>query len=229
MPQLTPELIAAFRRLDTCSVSNAIETFDCRLRNEGFAGATLHCLFDDLPPVVGHAVTARIHCSSPPPVGHTYPDRTDWWNYILTVPPPRIIVVEDADPYPGTGAFVGEVHASILQALGCVACVTSGSIRDLTAIHAVGFQCFAASVAVSHAYAHIVDFGGRVTVDGLGLESGEVVYGDRHGLLSIPETLIAQIPDVADRLNAGEQNILRLCRSNGFSLDRLRALVEHIE
>ena len=60
MIQLTPELVDVFRRLDTCSVSNAIETFDCRLRNEGFADATVRCLFEDQPPVVGHAVTARI-------------------------------------------------------------------------------------------------------------------------------------------------------------------------
>ena len=114
MTQLTPELVDVFRRLDTCSVSNAVETFDCRLRNEGFTDATVRCLFEDRPPVVGHAVTARIHGSSPPAVGHSYYDRTDWWTYILTVPPPRIVVVEDADEHPGVGAFVGEVHANIL-------------------------------------------------------------------------------------------------------------------
>jgi regulator of RNase E activity RraA len=229
MSQLTAELISAFRRLDACSVSNAIETFECRLRNEGFADRTIACRFDDLPPVIGHAVTARVHCSAPPPIGHAYPDRTDWWQYILTVPPPRIVVIEDADVNPGAGAFVGEVHASILQALGCVACATSGSVRDLTGIHAGGFQCFAASISVSHAYAHIVDFGGRVTIGGLGIESGEVVYGDRHGLLTIPDGILDRIPAVADQLNAAEHGILKLCRSNGFSLDKLRALVEHAE
>ena len=126
MTQLTPELVDAFRRLDTCSVSNAVETFDCRLRNEGFTDSAIRCLFERLPPVVGHAVTARIRCSAPPAVGHTYYDRTDWWNYILTLPPPRIVVVEDTDEHPGVGALVGEVHANILHALGCVAYVTTG-------------------------------------------------------------------------------------------------------
>ena len=37
MTPLTPELADALRRLDACRVSNAIETFECRLRNEGFA------------------------------------------------------------------------------------------------------------------------------------------------------------------------------------------------
>ncbi len=62
MLRLGAELVDAFRRLDTCKVSNAIETFDVRLRNEGFADSTIRGLFDDLPPVIGHAVTARIRC-----------------------------------------------------------------------------------------------------------------------------------------------------------------------
>ena len=40
MLRLGAELVDAFRRLDTCKVSNAIETFDVRLRNEGFADST---------------------------------------------------------------------------------------------------------------------------------------------------------------------------------------------
>ena len=38
MSILTPELIAQYQSLDGPSVSNAIESFDIRLRNEGFAG-----------------------------------------------------------------------------------------------------------------------------------------------------------------------------------------------
>ena len=33
---LTPEQLEALRRLDACTLANAIETFDVRLRNEGF-------------------------------------------------------------------------------------------------------------------------------------------------------------------------------------------------
>ena len=71
-------------------MSNAIERYDVRLRNEGFADGSVRCQFDDLPPVTGHAVTARIRCSTPPSVGRGYRDRTDWWNYILTIPPPGL-------------------------------------------------------------------------------------------------------------------------------------------
>ena len=60
MLRLQAGLVEAFRRLDTCKVANAIETFGLRLRNEGFADSTVRAVFDDLQPIVGHAVTARI-------------------------------------------------------------------------------------------------------------------------------------------------------------------------
>jgi len=229
MTQLTPELVDAFRRLDTCSVSNAVETFDCRLRNEGFTDSAIRCLFERLPPVVGHAVTARIRCSAPPAVGHTYYDRTDWWNYILTLPPPRIVVVEDTDEHPGVGALVGEVHANILHALGCVAYVTNGSVRDLPRVHDIGFQLFAAHIAVSHAYVHLVDFGQPVTVGALRVASGDVLYGDRHGLLTVPEEIITRVPAEAERLLAAEREVVALCQSSTFSLEQLRIAVRRLQ
>src|ERR1051325_2387679 len=110
----------AIRRLDTCTVSNAIETFGVRLRNEGYADATVRCMFPHLSSMLGNAVTAKIRCSNPPTEGgHAYLERTDWWNHILSVPPPRVVVIQDTDTNPGNGAFLGEVHANILMAMDC--------------------------------------------------------------------------------------------------------------
>jgi 4-hydroxy-4-methyl-2-oxoglutarate aldolase len=225
---LTPELIDAYRRLNGADVSNAIETFGLRLRNEGFADGRLRCLYPDLPPVVGHAVTARIRCSSPPPVGVQYHDRTDWWTYIVTVPAPRIVVVQDIDDRPGFGAFVGGVHASILQALQCAAFATNGSVRDVNAVRGLGFQFFAASVAVSHAFAHIIDFGGPVEVAGLTVASGDVLFGDGDGLLSLPPQAIADVPGVASRMAVSEEDVMAFCRSPRFSVDGLRDLLKDL-
>src|ERR1700682_3833645 len=228
MSRLTPALIDDYRRLGGAAVSNAIETFDLRLRNEGFADPPLRCLFRELPPVVGHAVTARIRCTSPPPVGHSYHDRTDWWNYILTVPAPRIVVVEDVDDRPGLGAFIGHVHASILRALGCVAYVTNGSVRDLPPVREMGFQFFAKSISISHAFVHLVDFAQPITVGGLPVASGDIVYGDRHGLLTIPPASVRDIPLIAARMLEQEQRVVELCQSPDFSLERLRSLVRQL-
>jgi regulator of RNase E activity RraA len=221
-------LVDQYRRLNGASVSNAIETLDVRLRNEGFADGRLRCFFPDHPPVIGHAVTARIRCSAPPPIGHSYHDRTDWWNYIVNVPAPRIVVVQDLDDRPGLGAFVGDVHAHILQALGCVAYATNGSVRDRDDVRSLGFQFFASGIAISHAFAHIVDFGQPVEVGGLAVSTGDVLFGDCDCLLPVPPSIVAQIPDVADRIHTKEAHVIAFCRSAQFSIDGLRTLVRDL-
>ena len=225
-----PLSLNSLRALDGASIANAIETFDVRLRNEGFADASIRCLLPALPPAVGYAVTARIRCSSPPPVGHHYHDRTDWWNYITSVPAPRFVVVQDIDDKPGLGGFVGAVHANILQALGCEAYATNGSVRDVTTVRdSVRMQMFAAGVAVSHAFAHIVDVGEPVCVGGLKVESGDLLFGDEHGVQGIPMSLADALPGVVAEMKLKEQAVIQFCRSREFSIDGLRTLVRSLK
>jgi len=35
--------------------------------------------------------------------GRAYLDRTDWRNYLLSIPAPRVVVLEDMDRRPGLG------------------------------------------------------------------------------------------------------------------------------
>jgi 4-hydroxy-4-methyl-2-oxoglutarate aldolase len=224
--QLKPAELEQFRRLSTCVVASAIEQFRFRLPNAGFTDSRVRCIFPDLPTVVGYAATARIRTSTPPMEGHRYYFRTGWWNEILAVPPPRIVVVEDLDSRPGLGAFLGEVHANILQALGSVAFVTNGSVRDLPEVGAIGFQLFAGNVAVSHAYAHVFDFGGTVDVGGMKVKPGDLVQGDRHGVQTIPLEIAAEVPRVAEEIQRRRRHFISLCRSPEFSLENLRGAME---
>ena len=168
---IKPAKLEQYRRLTTCLVASAIETFRVRLPNTGFADSSIRCIFEDQPPMAGYAATARMRSSNPRmEIGKSYDyyDRTDWWNNILSIPAPRVIVIEDVDDPAGVGALIGEVHANILLALGCVGVVTNGAVRDLPDIRPTEFQMFAGNVAVSHAYAHIFDFGSKVEVGGSG-------------------------------------------------------------
>jgi len=220
---LSEEDFEKIRRLDTCTVSNAIERLKVRLRNEGFVSGAVHCQFPDFQPMLGYTATARIRGSSPPMTGRCYYDRMDWWEYALTIPEPRVMVLQDIDHYPGIGAFVGEIHAQISLALNCVGCVTNGAVRDLPAVEKTGFHLFAGSVAVSHSYAHIVDFGEPVAIGGLKILPGDLIHGDRHGVHTVPLEIAHEIPTIAARLLAEEREIIELCRDSGFSIEKLSA------
>jgi 4-hydroxy-4-methyl-2-oxoglutarate aldolase len=226
---LTDNDISALRELDTCMVSNAIEKFDVRLRNTGFANASVQCMFADLPPMVGYATTARLRSDDPPIDGRPPLDHSDWWKSILEVPPPRIVVLEDMDKPPGRGAFIGDVHAAILHALGCVGVVTDGAVRELPRIRETGFNVFAGSVAVSHSYAHIFHFGYPVRVGGLQVQPGDLLHGDQHGVLKIPKPIAAQVPAVARKLRQKEDKLIAACRSGEISVNELREVIKVLE
>ncbi|MDB6046435.1 MAG: hypothetical protein JWM63_4986 [Gammaproteobacteria bacterium] len=225
---LTDEQLQALRRLDACTVANAIETFNDRLRNEGFVNHTVRSLFPELAPMVGYAATVKIRGSAPPTAARSYADRTDWWDYIVSLPAPRVVVVQDTATQPGLCSLVGEVHMSILQALNCVGVVTNGAVRDIPAARSAGFHYFAGSVSVSHGYVHIVEFGQPVEIGGLTIRSGGLLHGDLHGVQSVPPALAPLIPEAAARIFAQEQALIALCRSPDFTLEKLRTLIAQV-
>jgi regulator of RNase E activity RraA len=226
--RLTPAQLEELCQLSTCVTASAIETFGVRMHNSGFADFRIGCVFKELPPVVGYAATARIRSADPPmdKHGYSYYDRADWWNHILTIPAPRIVVIEDLDERPGLGAFVGAVHAHILKALGCIALVTNGSVRDLPEIRPTGFQLFASHVAVSHAYAHLFDFGGQVQVGGLNIAPGDLIQGDIHGAQTIPMEIADRVPAAARQILKRRQRLIDFCSSAGFSVEKLQHLMK---
>jgi 4-hydroxy-4-methyl-2-oxoglutarate aldolase len=222
---LSPEQLEALRRLDACTLANAIETFHERLRNEGFMDSSIHCLFPRLQPMLGYAATIKLRGSAPPTADGSYLERTDWWDYVVSLPTPRVVVVEDLATRQGLGSLVGAVHMNILRALQCVGVVTNGSVRDIPAAESAGFHYFAGSVTVSHAYVHIVEIGKPVQVGGLKIQSGDLLHGDVHGVQSIPLDIAGQVPAVAARIAAKEKELIALCQSPEFSLEKLRAAV----
>lgn len=222
---LPAQLLEALRRIDTCSLANAIEPFGVRLRNEGFTDGSIRAAHPQLPPVIGYAATLKVRSASPPTGARTYCDRTDWWDHVLAMPAPRFLVVQDVGTRIGFGALLGEVHINIIRALGCVAAATNGSVRDLAASAALGFPLFSGSVAVSHSYVHIVEFGTPVEVSSLLVHPGALLHADRHGVLAIPHEIAARLPDEAARLAERERAIVEYCRSPEASVAKLRELV----
>jgi regulator of RNase E activity RraA len=215
-------VIDALRKISSPSVANAIETFNVRPRDQGNMSSEIRTLFPEMGPLVGYAVPCVIRAEPQPLQGHrasTY----GWWDYVLTIPAPRVIVVHDLDDPRGQGAQWGEVQANIHKALGCAGVVTDGSVRDLDEVKALGFQFAAAHVSVSHAYVHMVDFGLPVKVGGLWVHPGDLLHGDQHGVVVIPREIAARIPEAAARIEARERTMIAACQKPGVALDELKA------
>jgi 4-hydroxy-4-methyl-2-oxoglutarate aldolase len=218
---LDRSVLDELRSFSAPSLSNGIETFDVRPRNEGFADGTVRCMFPDLGARIGYAATATIRSAAE---GDRIP-ASALWEHVLELPEPRFVVVHDLDDPPGVGSYWGEVNGSIFTALGCVAVLTNGAVRDLTEMRAIGLQAFAGTVAVSHAYNHLVRVGEPVTVGGLSVRPGDILHGDQHGVLSIPFGIAGALAAATRRVEAEERELIDFCRSPDFSAEALAARV----
>jgi regulator of RNase E activity RraA len=224
---LTTQEVEALKKITSPSVANAIETFKVRPREQGNLSSDIRALFPEMGPMVGYAVPCVIRAEQGPIEGHrasTY----GWWDYVQTIPAPRVIVVHDLDDPRGQGAQWGEVQANIHRALGCVGVVTDGSVRDLDEVRALGFQFCAAHVSVSHANVHMVDFGIPIKVGGVLIKPGDLIHGDQHGVCTIPHEVAARIPEAIAKVEADEREIIAVCQSPGFSPDKLKELYKRI-
>ncbi|HEY3900863.1 MAG TPA: RraA family protein [Chthoniobacter sp.] len=217
--------LEALRCLDTCLVANAIETFEERLRSEGYADNSVRCLLPQLGVMVGYAATIKVRGSAVSTTGYLYGENTAWWDYLNSLPQPRVVVVQDVSTKVGLGSYVGAVHANMFKAMGCLGVVTNGSVRDLAAAEAMAFHLFAHGVAVSHAYMHVVDFDCSVEIAGLTVRSGALLHGDQHGFQTIPRDLVSKIPDAAEHIRKKEEAIIHLCKSPEFSVGKLREML----
>ncbi len=224
---LTSQQVDALKKITSPSVANAIETFKVRPREQGNLSSDIKALFPEMGPMVGYAVTAIIRAEAGPIDGHrasTY----GWWDFIQTIPAPRVIVVHDLDDPRGQGAQWGEVMANVHRAFGCVGVVTDGSVRDLDEVRALKFQFCAAHVSVSHANVHMVDFGIPVKVGGVWIKPGDLVHADQHGVVTIPHEIATQIPEAIAKVEADERKIISTCQAPGFTPDKLKEVYKQI-
>ena len=218
---MSEDLLTALARYDSPTLANAIETFDIQPRDAGFADSRVKCMFPELGRMVGYAATATIVARGAPGPGWAGAGNNALYSYVRTLPAPRVVVVKDLDDPPAHGSLWGEVHATIFGALGCVGCVTDGSVRDLDEARAMGFHFFAAGPSVSHAYVRVETVGEPVVVGSLEVAPGDLLHADQHGVLKIPPQIAAELPAAADRVIETEQALLRWVRSDEFDPDRL--------
>jgi regulator of RNase E activity RraA len=212
------ELLARF---DTATVCNALEVLRPECRSAGYTRRPLLAARPDLAPVVGLARVGAIRAAAAPRPG-SVPERVSWYDYVAAAELPTIVVIEDRDAEPGTGAFWGEVNSLVHKTLGAAGCVTNGSFRDVTAL-ADGFQILGSHVGPSHAHVHIVEFGGPVEVCGMLVHHDDIVHADYQGAVVIPADCVKGVAEAVALVSRREKVILDACRDPAFSSAKLRA------
>jgi len=137
-------------------------------------------------PMAGRAVT--VQCE---PSNKSHAEREGVWQeyyaWMASQEGPKIVVVQDLDKPNHVGAFWGEVNSNIHRALGCVGTITDGAVRDVDEMMNAGFKALASRMCVGHAWSVPVRWGCEVEVFGCPVRTGDLIHGDKHGFMRIPE------------------------------------------
>lgn len=218
---LTQEQLDYLKSVDSPTLSNAVEPFEVRDRCDGFIGGSIGPLFPDLGVMVGQAVTVTMTNAPGPTAGRE--GYWQMWDALEAAPKPAILVIADASGQPTRCAFFGEVMATMATRLGAVGVVTNSGVRDLDEVHELGLHYFAPYPVVSHANFSITDVGSPVTLDGQQIHAGDILHGDKNGIVIIPASILDKLPDEVEKIRDRERATMENIKSPDFDLKSFRS------
>jgi regulator of RNase E activity RraA len=216
MTILTPEQVEALRAIDSPTIANAIESFRLRPRGEGFVGQDIRCIYPDLPPMVGYAVTCTVDSTTEDRKGIGF---NKLYALLARAPQPAVVVMQDVGPLPQRSCHAGEVMSTVMKRLGAVGILTNGGLRDVHQVRALQqFQLFCSGLVVSHGNPICVSVGDPVTISGLHIVPGDLLHGDVNGVVLIPGECAQEVIVAAEEVLAREASLLQYINSPDFKL-----------
>ncbi len=226
MPDTNGSIIERLSKIDTPTLSNAIEKLEVRNPITGFASRELRCWYPELPPMCGVAITAQVETINAEDPGGLNEAFVDLCEAIATEDRPSVVVFQETGPQPAFSAHIGEVLATTFKHYGAKGLVTDSTVRDIHEVRALGFQYFATGAVASHGAFRVVRAQVPVTVCGLSIQPGNLLHGDVNGLISVPESGRERLPKLAQQVVAAERELMDLIQ-NGDSIRSLRDRLVH--
>ena len=179
------DLVEELKTFNTPSILNGLKRLGYPPeRFETMDRHAIHCISPSLGACVGFAATRKVATRRSGGPAKPAPWALD--GGLLSVPAPRILVVENVGDWRGPVGIWGEIAANINRALGCVGGVTNGPVRDVPEMTALGFCAFAGGVGPGGGYVDELEIAVPVTVGGVVVYPGDLIHADQHGIIKVP-------------------------------------------
>ena len=222
-------------KYDTPTICNVIELFGGQSPTSGYIDHRIRCWFDKLPPMVGYACTATFRSAAPASNGSASANAcaskevAHLVESFSNVPGPAVVVFQDLDDPPAAACF-GDIACNTYQAFGAVGFMTSGAGRDLAQVEALNFPVFASSAMCSHGYGRLTTIGEHVRVGGVMIYQGDLLHGDRNGVIVIPHKIAPYVADVAGKVMEVEEPVLQyLKKPQSPTVEGYRAVIQEMQ
>jgi len=213
---LTHEQFDALKRIDSPTIANAIETFKIRPRVDGYVGMDIKCIFGNLPPMVGYAITCTVDSTTEGRVGIGF---NELYKILEQAPKPAVIVMKDVGDMVSHSCHAGEVMSTTMKRLGAVGILTDGGLRDAREVGTLGgFHYFCTGLVVAHGNPICVSVGDEVEISGMKVKTGDLLHGDINGVVHIPDECATEVAEAAYATWTREGETMRNVQSEGYTV-----------
>ncbi len=204
----TQEMLEALKAFDTPSITNVVATYPDNPLCLGlynpwtqnwYTDHSIRCMYPEMGPVVGFAVTCVYGLPDPTYQRLTFMDVID---ALDASPKPTIFVFEQRFPpeIAGKVGLSGGNMTTAMQAVGCVGAISNGPSRDIDEIRPMRFQYLLSGITPGHGSTAVHAVNAPVTVAGMDVAPGEIIHMDENGAVKFP----------ADKLEAVLTNVRKL-------------------
>jgi 4-hydroxy-4-methyl-2-oxoglutarate aldolase len=221
MTSLSPqEMMEELRHFDTPSITNVVATYPgaktcLSLYNpwtvNWYTDQSIRCMYPELGPLVGYAVTCVYGLPDPNYAGVTFMNVID---ALEAAGRPTVLVLEQRFPpqIAGKVGLAGGNMVSAMKAVGCVGLISNGPSRDVDEVRPIKFQYMLSGITAGHGAMAVHAVNTPVTVAGMDVCPGEIIHMDENGAVKFP----------ADKLEAVLANVRALRDEEEARIGRLR-------
>jgi regulator of RNase E activity RraA len=230
---MTPQaILEELKTVDTPSITNVVATYPndplcLGLYNpwteNWYTDQTIRCMYPELGPRVGYAVTCVYGLPDPTFSRLSFMDVLD---ALDASPKPTILVLEQKFPpeIAGKVGLAGGNMTAALKAIGCVGCISNGPSRDIDEIRPMGFQYLLSGITPGHGDMAVQSINAPVHIRGMDVAPGEIVHMDENGACKFPADKMERVLSNVKQLLADEADrIGRL--QNASTAAELRAIM----
>lgn len=224
----TPGWFLQLKRMNTPTIYNGWEQLTKRdTSRECFNIEEVKDFMPEMGVMVGRAVTVKIEPSNPKHKANNKNAYYEYYQYLASIPGPKIVVIQDLDKPFTYSAFWGEVTANAHRNLGCVGGIIDGAIRDLDEMKNAGFHAIAKRLAVGHGHCVPIEWGVEVEVFGCKVKPNQFVHADKHGFLALPEEDLPGLLEASRRMDSIECDTL-ITGASDFSYNQKSDFVDNL-
>jgi 4-hydroxy-4-methyl-2-oxoglutarate aldolase len=209
MANMTPqEMMEALKEFDTPSITNVVATYPTNPLCLGlynpwtenwYTDQTVRCMYPEMGPIVGYAVTAVYSLPDPNYARLSFMDVIE---ALDASPKPTIFVFQQKFPPEMVNkvGLSGGNMTTAMKAVGCIGAISNGPSRDIDEIRPMKFQYMLSGITPGHGAMAVQAVNVPVSVAGMDVAPGEIIHMDENGAVKFP----------ADKLEAVLTNVRKL-------------------